>query len=93
MQWLVLGGHVMQCNGCGAFDDLRACEFCTHAFLCPRCRLGHERICEENQKRIKRGEGPTVRMTPRQQMPPLPAALDPVDQGLQGVADLLAEKE
>jgi hypothetical protein len=82
-----------QCNGCGAFDDLRACEFCVKApsLFCLRCKAPHERICEENQKRIKRGEGPTVRMTPRQQMPPIPAAPNPVDQGLQGVADLLNE--
>jgi hypothetical protein len=77
-----------QCNSCGAFEG----EKCFHCptLVCARCRKHHESICEENQKRIARGEGPTVRNFGRRVIQiPSAAPVELVDAGLAGVADLL----
>ena len=50
-----------QCDGCGAFEeDGKPCSHCPK-LICNRCRAHHEEICEQNEKRKKRGLGPTVR--------------------------------
>ena len=79
-----------QCIGCGSYHDLRQCIHC-HGLLCPRCRMPHERVCEEVQKKKSRGLGPTVRQNLIQI--PTAAPIDPVDQGLAGIAELLHEDE
>lgn len=48
-----------QCNGCGSFDEISKCSFCP-TLLCGRCSRRHSMLCEELQKRKKRGEGPTI---------------------------------
>jgi len=55
-----------QCNTCGAHQDIEQCAHCP-TMICKRCKLNHGPLCEELQKRKKRGEGPTVANVP---MPP-----------------------
>lgn len=76
-----------QCNSCGAFE-CEPCPYCPTA-ICRRCKAHHESICEENQKRIRRGEGPTVR---RVVMISTAAPIEPVDEGLAAIKDLLSEQ-
>jgi hypothetical protein len=52
-----------QCNSCGAFEADK-CSYCP-TLICSRCKPRHEAICEYNQKRIKRGEGPTIANMPQ----------------------------
>lgn len=51
------------CNSCGANAStagLGICQYCPET-LCLRCRVAHELICKEMQRRKKLGLGPTVR--------------------------------
>ena len=77
----------LQCQGCGAFEST-TCAHCP-SVLCARCKAGHEPVCEQIQKRKKLGLGPTVREN--RVYIPTAAPLEPVDQGLKGIADLLSE--
>ena len=47
------------CNSCGSPKDVRPCSHCP-TLICDRCRLNHDSVCEQMQKRKSRGEGPTV---------------------------------
>jgi len=77
-----------QCNSCGSYQDVAACAHCT-ATMCTRCIYHYSHVCEDNQKRKARGEGPTVREL---RMPVRrPDVVSDVDQGLTAVRDLLAE--
>jgi hypothetical protein len=56
--------HGQQCNSCGAYDDsstraVNACEHCS-TLICTTCVPNHGYLCEELQKRKKRGEGRTI---------------------------------
>ena len=85
------------CNSCGTQEpaaDVRTCSHCP-TLICLRCRANHEFVCADNQKRKRRGLGPTVRTPLDEQIAGvlnIPPALSPVDQGLAGVADLLNDK-
>lgn len=48
-----------QCNFCGSFEDILPCSHCLRD-SCKRCQLNHAPFCEQVQKSIQRGEGPTV---------------------------------
>ena len=63
------------CNSCGAFDNISACSFCP-TLVCGRCKARHEFVCEDNQKRKKRGEGPTVRNSGKMFVVPPPASVE-----------------
>jgi hypothetical protein len=81
---------VSQCNSCGSFDEsIQKCQHCP-TLICVRCRSQHERVCGEMRKRMARGEGPTIRGLGQTQHMVIPAPpLDPVDQGLAGIKELL----
>lgn len=72
------------CNSCGAYEDAEMCSYCP-TLVCNRCRRGHELVCEDIQKRKKRGEGPTIRVPVSPEV-----VVSDVDRGLAGVADLLS---
>ena len=55
--------HSDQCNICGSYEELLPCAHCT-TVLCQNCQRNHSPLCEDIQKRKKRGEGPTVGNTP-----------------------------
>jgi len=48
------------CNSCGSPKVERPCAHCS-MLVCKSCRVNHESICVEMQKKIRRGEGPTIR--------------------------------
>jgi len=48
------------CQSCGSPKDVLSCAHCALP-MCGNCQSNHEYICKENQKRIRRGEGPTIR--------------------------------
>lgn len=50
----------VQCNSCGAFDDVEFCPHCKWMAVCKRCKTNHEMVCSDNQKKKARGQGPTV---------------------------------
>jgi hypothetical protein len=51
--------HGQQCNTCGGFERLDVCTHCT-TVVCEQCKPNHGYLCEELQKRKKRGEGRTI---------------------------------
>ena len=85
----------LTCNSCGKQDlppEVSLCYYCP-TLICSRCRAHHEPVCEDNQKKKRKGLGVTVR--PLIQVPsahPVPDTAPPsdVDCGLAGVADLLS---
>ena|SRR5579864_5589660 len=48
-----------QCNTCGGFEQLDVCMSCL-TVVCEHCKPNHGYLCEELQKRKKRGEGRTI---------------------------------
>lgn len=82
---------MLTCGSCGVTDDsVQTCTSCKtekrYTNVCTRCRATHEPACEDIQKKLKRGQGPTVVRTTYAYIPP-PA--EGVEQGLAGIADLL----
>ena len=44
-----------QCNTCGGFEHVAKCSHCA-TLICEHCKRNHEPVCEQMQKRKRRGE-------------------------------------
>ena len=89
------------CNSCGTKDLAAEVRLCSHCptLICLRCRTNHEAVCEDNQRKKRKGLGTTVHTLQDNQTVGLPAQNQvdfakittdaDVDQGLAGVAELL----
>ena len=52
----------LTCNSCGKQDlppEVSLCYYCP-TLICSRCRAHHEPVCEDNQKKKRKGLGVTV---------------------------------
>ena len=76
------------CNSCGAPDKTNTCPHCP-VTICDRCKLNHEMVCKDNVARVKRGEGPTVRVRPTPNRPEIFAASPVVISRLEVTAEEL----